>query len=278
MFKLVQINGVSFNSDSDKHYFIDSESGLGNPPVRLINYDVPGENFGIFVSAFYGKRQFTLSGWVVGDSMSDFVQRRDTLYKALDITNGEQPVVFTLANDRIVQINAVCKQLDLSQQAGDIVAAQFQAQFEGSFPFLLTPTVNQYSIALPLGGGGTVPAPTMPMALGGNLGGNITVVNNGNAPYWPTARIYGPVTNPVITNQTLGLALQLTITLSASEYLDIDFKRKSIFDNFGTNQYSTKSGDWFYLSPGSSIIAFSASSYSASSLCNIFAQDSYLGI
>lgn len=277
MFSLVQTQGISFNG-TDPHYWITDTSGLGNPPIRVVNYDIPGENFGLFVSALYGKRPFTLSGTIIGDSIADLATRRDTFALAMDILGGEQTISFTLPNGIIKQINAICKGVDFKATAGVLNAIDFQAQFEASFPFFTSPTVNQFSTALPVGGGGTVPPPTMPMALGGNQGGSVAVVNNGNAPFWPTARIYGPVTNPQLLNTTFNLALELTITLASGQYLDIDFKRKTIVDNFGTNQYSSKSGDWWYLTPGSTTIDFSAASYSPSALCNIFSQDSYLSI
>lgn len=276
MFSLVQLNGLSFNSDP--HYWITGTSGLGKPPTRQVDYDLPGQNFGVFVSALYGGRPFTISGTIIGDSMSDFVLRRDALYAACDIINGEVPIIFTLANGRQVQINAACQDIDIPGQPGSVVASDFNAQFKANFPFLLSPTITPFSIALPVGGGGTVPLPTVPTGLSGNQGGVASITNNGNAPFWPTARIYGPVTNPQILNNTLNLSLQLTITLASGQYVDIDFKRKTIVDNFGTNQYSSKSGDWWYLPKGVSVIAFSAASYSSSALCTIFAQDSWLGI
>lgn len=274
MFSLVQIGDIAFNQDP--HYWITDQSGLGNPPTRTVDYDMPGENFGLFVSSLYARRPFTLTATVIGDDAADLATRRDIFAAAMDTTQGEVPVTFTLANGLIKQIFANCKVSDPQTTTGVVNAVDFQMQFSASFPFFTNPTVNQYTTGLPVGGGGTVPLPTVPTGLLGNSGGSVSVVNNGNAMFWPLLKIFGPVTDPQILNKTLNLALELDITISSGQYLLLDTKRKTIVDNFGTNQYSSKSGDWWVIMPGANPIEFSAASYSSSALLEIFSQDCYL--
>lgn len=277
MISQLDIGSVSFNTGNN--YFLSETNGLEMLQMRVVNYNLAGEHFGIFVSSFYGKRRFNLKGWVVGSTVNEYISKRDDLQKALDIISGkEQTLKFTLANGRQIQIDAVCIGLDFTQKAGEVVGAQFFASFDASFPFLVSQTENSQNITLSTGGGGKVPPDTMPMALGGDSGGNITLVNNGNGIYYPTVRFSGPVTNPQITNETLEKYIRLQVTLVSGEYIDLDFKRKTITDNLGTNKYSTKSGDWWYVQPGSNVIRFTADVYNASSLSNIKYRDSYLGI
>src|SRR5689334_25390742 len=105
------LNGAIFFNDNTT-YLISGAPGLEMPPIRQTSYNLAGQNFGKFVSAFYGKRRFSLQGHVIGSSPSDFITKFDAFRAALDILSGEQTIVFTLANGRAVQIDAVLIQLD----------------------------------------------------------------------------------------------------------------------------------------------------------------------
>lgn len=276
MFTKVQIGAVSFNDNLN--YNIDGFRGLEMPQVRFVNYNIAGEHFGMFVNALYSKRRFNLRGWVVGSSVNDLITKRDDLQKALDILSGEQPVKFTLPNGRATQIDAVMVSLDFAPREGWATAAQFQAEFEASFPFLVGQTENSQNITLQTGGGGKVPPDTMPMALSMDSGGRIVAINNGNAIYYPTARIAGPVTNPALRNSTTNKELRFLLTLLSGEYIEIDFRKKTVTDNLGTNRYSTKTGEWWFIQPGNNEIKFTADNYQTSALATFRYKDSYLGI
>lgn len=276
MISSLNIRSTTFNNGSN--FFITELPGLEMPPMRVVNYNLAGEHFGLYVSAFYGKRRFSIKGWVVGSSQSDFQTQRDQLQRDLDITSGEIPINITLVNGRQLTINAILVALDFSPKPGELTATQFNASFDASFPFLVSQTENSQNINLATGGGGKVPPDTMPMALAPDSGGANFIINNGNAPYYPFARITGPVLNPSLRNNTSGKVVRFAVNLAAGEYIDIDFKRKTIFDNQGRNQYSTKSGDWWFLQPGTSEIRFLADSYDASAVANIKFRDSFLGI
>jgi hypothetical protein len=276
MLKKVEIGSLTFNDNSN--YFVNGFSGLEMPPTRVASYDLAGENFGRFVSSFYGKRRWSLDGAVVGSSQSDLIDKRDALQSALDAINGEITVKFTLANDRAVQIDAVLVSLSFAPRPGVINAADFQVQFESAYPFLLAQVEKSHVISLATGGGGTVPPPTMPMELSFGQGGSVVAGNDGNAICHPTVRINGPVATPALKNATTGKELQFNITLLSGEYLDVDFKAKTIVDNQGVNRYSAKSGEWWYLNPGSNTVQFVANTYDASALVNFYWRPAWLGL
>ncbi len=276
MLNKVEIGSISFNDN--QNYLISGFRGLEMPPTRVVTYNLAGEHFGYFVSALYAKRRFSLSGWVVGSTVNDFILKRDAFQAALDAFSGERTIKFTLANGRQIQIDAVFVSLDFGQREGHMVAAEFQVEFEAAFPFLLSQTENSENITLAYGGGGKVPPDTMPMSLAADQGGKIYAINNGNAIYYPTARISGPVTNPALRNNTTGKELRLTVTLASGEYIDLDFRKKTIFDNLGRNRYDIKSGDWWHLQSGTNEVRFLADAYDASALATFKWRDSYLGI
>ncbi len=276
MLNKVEIGSISFNDNTN--YLISTFRGLEMPPTRVISYNLAGEHFGYLVSAFYAKRRFSLQGWVVGSSVNDFITRRDNLQSAFDAFSGERTIKFTLANGRQIQIDAVFISIDFAPEEGVTVAAKFNAEFEAAFPFLVSQTENNQNITLAYGGGGKVPPDTMPMSLAADSGGKIFVINNGNGIYYPTAKINGPVTNPALRNNTTNKDIRFTITLTSGEYLDIDFKKKTVTDNLGRNHYDTKSGDWWYIQPGTNEIRFLADAYDASALATVKYRDSYLGL
>jgi hypothetical protein len=276
MITKAEIGSITFNDNLS--YGISGAPGLEMPPIRHTSYNLAGENFGKFVSAFYGKRRFALQGWVIGTTPSDFITKFDALRSALDILSGEQTIEFTLANGRLVQIDAVLLQLDAPYRPGVTVAVEFNAALEASFPYLVGQTENSQAITLASGGGGTVPPPTMPMSLSADVGGKIFVVNNGNAPSYPTARIAGPVTDPSLRNMTSQQDILFDLALLTGEYIDIDFKLKTITDNTGRNRYDSKVGDWWYLSPGTTEVRFTAGSTDAAALVDFKSRDGYLGL
>jgi phage-related protein len=74
----------------------------------------------------------------------------------------------------------------------------------------------------------------------------------------PFMHIDGPVTNPTITNEATGKFLKLNMTLVAGDFLDIDFKAKTIRGAGGTTKYSflDPSSVWWGIEPGDNTIIF----------------------
>lgn len=84
--------------------------------------------------------------------------------------------------------------------------------------------------------------PFYPLRLGtSRTFGDLTMPNAGDAPAWPVWRIDGPATAITLTNDTTGLTLELVITLSAGQWVEIDTRpgHKTIRDQAGTNRMAT---------------------------------------
>lgn len=277
MVTLAEIESLQFNNNVN--FIIDGINGLSMPPMRVAKYNLAGEHFGIFVNAYYGARSWSLEGWVRGDTFAEFVTNRDRLLESLDIISKTQRTFkFTLVNGRSVEIVGVCQNLDFAPEAGYKNAARFQASIYSAYPFMQGQTESSVNLTLQSGGGGEVPFPELPASLNADSGGQTTIINNGNAPYYPTIRVYAPCTNPEIKNETTGKSIKLTLSLSGNEYVDIDMRRKTITDSYGTNRYSTKSGEFWHLQSGSNVIRFLADVYDASALVKVTYRDSWLGI
>lgn len=106
-----------------------------------------------------------------------------------------------------------------------------------------------------------------PLGSAPNSGPNvITVTNRGDAPAWPVLTVYGPITNPVLTNATTGKAIRLTATLAAGEYITVDTnpRRRSIYR--GTvnaySAYNFAASAWWALLGGDNVVTLTASASS----------------
>lgn len=94
---------------------------------------------------------------------------------------------------------------------------------------------------------------------GGGQSNAVTITNAGTFNTLPSVRITGPAVNPYIFNETTGETLYLTYSLPSGEYLDINFKNRTVLLNGTASRYYAKSGEWFELVPGANQIRFGLS-------------------
>jgi hypothetical protein len=94
---------------------------------------------------------------------------------------------------------------------------------------------------------------TSPFGTSASVTGAGVAVNAGDRPTWPRFRIDGPITRPIILNNTTGFQIAFASDLLAGEYLLIDAQRASVLldgvaDRYG--QYDFASSNWWQLAPG----------------------------
>ena len=85
---------------------------------------------------------------------------------------------------------------------------------------------------------------------GGSVEITTTISNNGWANAYPTITLTGPITNPVLGNETQGFALDFVGTFSSSDSLVVDLYNKLITLNGAPARNLLLSGDWFWAQPG----------------------------
>ena len=117
-----------------------------------------------------------------------------------------------------------------------------------------------------------------------NIGGTQVLSNAGNWFSFPVIRVTGPITNPVITNNTTSQAITITATIGAGAYYDINllYGQKTVFDNLGVNRISTVSAasalaTWT-LQPGNNTIAITGTGTTAATNINFDYRVRYTGI
>lgn len=99
---------------------------------------------------------------------------------------------------------------------------------------------------------------------GGSNASALTIVNSGTWTTYPTITITGPITNPILTNQTTNQLLAVTVTLQATDSLVLDLENKNVLLNGSpVRNLLTGSSQWFGASPGSTVFALTGTAFTA---------------
>lgn len=88
---------------------------------------------------------------------------------------------------------------------------------------------------------------------GGSAVISTTVTNNGWADAYPTITLTGPITDPILGNQTQGKQLDILGNYTAGDTIIIDLYNKLITLNGTPARNILNSGEWFWAQPGNNI-------------------------
>jgi len=99
---------------------------------------------------------------------------------------------------------------------------------------------------------------------GGSNASALTIVNSGTWTTYPTVTITGPITNPILTNQTTNQSLAVTVTLQATDSLVLDLENRNVLLNGSpVRNLLTGSSQWFGASPGSTVFTLTGTAFTA---------------
>lgn len=262
--------GVLLNS-GDTIPFVDitRATGLDSPEFRESMRDHEGVDGGFIDAEFERGREIILEGTIYGDP-DNFETYMDTI-KA-NFAPSSVPIPFYLkspgVDERVIFVKprGVRYDWDTMRRIG-MTTAQFMMYAEDPRQYtnlLISQSISyggdtgvglQFSFGFDVDfGGGATPG-----------GGNVT--NNGNRSTPCIIVITGPVTNPVITNATVGSTIRFSIALTALDTLTIDTGNRTVYLNGSINRRNTMTtSEWFYIVPGTNQINYGALSGTGSSL------------
>lgn len=258
-FKLTS-TGVLLNGSTAFPYVdIDKVIGLDSAPYRETVRDHEGADGGFIDAEFEKGRDIILEGTAF-TSTSDVETYLDSL-KA-NFAPVSSPVAFyfksTGVGERLVYVKPRGVRFDW-EQARRIGMTNIQFLMFAEDPRLYASDATSQTINY---GGDTGLGLAFSFAFNVDFGGGATpsgttVNNTGNRPSPPTFIITGPITNPVISNNTVGLSLRFTITLAAGETLTINANSRTVYLNGNINRRNTlTTPDWFFMAPGDNQISF----------------------
>ncbi len=105
--------------------------------------------------------------------------------------------------------------------------------------FFYDPTERVETIGVSGPGGLTFPI-TFPITFtSADIDETISVDNAGEAPTWPTVRVYGPGDNPSLENTTTGKTMAITQTLDSGDYIEIDMEAATVMFSDATDGSTT---------------------------------------
>lgn len=259
-------SGLVLNDDSVSNApFVDINkvSGLDSAPYRITKRDHEGLDGGFIDAEFETGRDIILEGTVYvpfGQSVDDYL---DDLKANFAPSTTLVPFYF-FTNDsgqRLVYVKPLGVQYDIDV-ARRIGSTPIKFSMYAEKPMIFS--FSQVSGTMSVGA-------TVFTGFGFNLGFNFGFGgtssttdgqffnNTGNRDTPVILTLNGPLTNPVIYNDTVNKNLDFDIVLASGESLIIDTYYRTVYFNGTSNRRNALSNaGWFYLAPGQNFIKFRA--------------------
>jgi hypothetical protein len=263
----LQIGTTGLTLGAGTDYIVHAWGELGLPTLRVSDRTRPFQHGSFFGPEYIDARPIQIDLTIRGDDDEDCMANVDALVEAWYIdarADQDYDVQTTLSvklpgqDERFLYGRPRRSSIDISR----IIAGKATAtlEFLASDPRWLGSILNEatLNVAEPASGRGYDRG--FDYGYGGGSSNAVTCTNEGNFPTTPTLRLDGPLTNPSVANETTGKSLELTYTLLTGEYLEIDFRDRTILLNGTASRYYTKSGDWWELIAGDNTVRLSTDS------------------
>lgn len=281
----IYLNGLQIHSNSSDVGFVVNIplKGFEYPGVRINPYQKPGEHGAVVPNAFYDGRTIELTGRIYHPNINTYLQYRRALSNAMRLVQNSLNIAIPLAlkmttmDGLNLQANVYPSQqlqlIDKSLNHCDFIIDLFAPD-----PNLYDQSSQRATISVPTGGGATYPV-IYPVTYAAKSGGALTVTNAGDSDTFPTVTFNGPLTSPLIVNQTTGASFQVNVTLLAGDVLVIDMANKTMLLN-GSNamKYFVVTNTWMSLQPGDNLIKLSSGISADSGNARFDYFNAYIGI
>ncbi len=224
-------------------------------------------------------------------TLSDMYDRRDAILDLIG-PNRSPTLKWVLPNGTTRHIDVVYSgDMGLDWDVDDWAAQKFAITLKAPDPTFYDP--DQVALAFAQAGGSAWNIPWLiPWTMGSAALDESTIINYaGNFLTYPITRIIGPLTNPVIENQTTGEKLDFTgISIGAFHWYEIDcsYGVKTVVDDLGANKIDDLTTDsdlsTFHIAPdpeapgGANSIHVTGTGANAATKVNMSFYARYLGI
>ena len=205
---------------------------------------------------FYAGRTIVMNIQVLGNNEGSAQANFNTLQQALlPQSSGTTPLYFILSNAETEQvINARVRGLQASVDPnytyGYIIC---QVNFFCPDPAYYSSNIQTATLAYTPPTGRTYNRVYNLVYGGGSATITTNIENNGWTATYPTIVLNGPITNPILGNETEDLALNFSCALTDSDYLTVDLYNKLITLNGNPARNLLASGQWFSAQPGTNL-------------------------
>jgi hypothetical protein len=259
--------------------------GLEMPPMRLSSYDRVGENGTYISNQLYSGRRISLEGGIYSPDRATFEQSRRDLIQALKVQKNSlgipQPhtLFFTTLDDLSLQVPVYLNSFQMKKQKLHYI--DFRIELVSSDYNLYSQTQTEIVQQVVQNGGLVVDVGLQiipPIVAQSSDSESLDLTNNGDSETYPVITLEGPLTYPIITNNTTGQFIALDLILGDEDSAVVDVLKKTIMLNGTTNVLSSfdLTSTWFYLLPGVNNMLLS--SRGGNGTVTFTYRDAYLGI
>ena len=268
-------------------------TNLGMAPIRRLEERGPLQN-GVTDRGYrYDARVIILSLGIHGNNVAEYYAKRTTLINIFKARNTPGRLRFTMDSIvREIEGHAVGDSLGFDDANRQNVYERIAVAIKCSDPRWYDPTMH--TVTFNLGGGedAFVVPYEVPYKMGtSTIDLSQTINYVGTVRSYPTIRITGPITNPVIVHNTTGFKLDLTgTTIADGDWYDIDlgYTGNTIKDKAGDSVLNDLSNDSdlveFAIEPapdvagGVNSIQVTGSGINTSTKVDVNYYDMYIGI
>jgi len=286
--KTIYIDSLQIHSNTEDLGFIVDPNiiGLEQPTIRLPSFDKPNVDGSTVPSQLYSGRLITLSGLVYASDILTYMQRRSSLISACSIKKSSSNQIlpltlkFTTMNDLDLQVSVYNRKIDFPFKV--IKSGRFKLDLFAPKFYLSSQVQKSAVIYVYTGGGMGCPTPS-PTPFNVNAS-SISVLNNeGNIDAPTQIIITGPVSDPVVVNETNGQLMTLDYNLTtADEFIVIDSELGTAlyYADLNTTPLNIRdkiSGDFISLIPGDNYVKLSVAGLDTGNI-QVFWRDCYSGL
>ena len=231
---------------------------MNYPEVREILGAQPTKDGSYDSSRFFGPRAVTIAGSIVPTATMSRGRALDDL--AFFVDQSARPVLFYQIDPdqtpRAIGLRAAA----LAAPYANTQVSTFTLSWKAPDPLSYSSTQTKVSLA------GT---------------GSTTITPGGNFRAWPTFRMHGPCTNPIvsITSQPTGAFAMLFTTIAAGHYIDAAMDTHIVNDDTGANPSNLvdqTQTTWPSLAAAANTVTFSAGGTGTGTGLDITWRDSWL--
>lgn len=251
MVKSILINSV-LNLTQENGYYLQEVKSLGYSTKYTFS-DILQKHGAKIGNVLFKNKAFSITLLVVGTSFADLVAKRSALFQYLTIkpyaTDDKIDFEFTLLNDQVVTMAGVVKDVNTDFSNENLLVAPINFVIETEYPFLVSKAEYQQIINIAVGGGGEVPM-TVPLDLTGGASTPTNLINGGNVFAYPVIRLYGQLTNPVVTDTVNNITMSIAGTIATADYYEIDTYERTVVDSAGANKLNELTDNFLFLMVG----------------------------
>jgi hypothetical protein len=242
------VGGVTYDLSDVVNYKHLANDGFGLPPQRLLTESGPLQNGVSYLGFRLEPRILALGLFASASTENAYFSKRAEVLNIFKPSNTPIQLRFTKSNGDVRQIDTYYNGgLSLSSTERYNTNQKIAVQLFAPDPIWYDPVAVNVNFGITGGSGGFSIPWAIPWSIGvSTLNQTTTVSYTGTWESFPIVTIYGPITNPVITNTATGDKLDFTgTTVNTGEIYTIDtrYGYKTVTDATGTNQISKLTAD-----------------------------------